>query len=131
MTYPFEEKKDNLKITKDLPEKIKKRLNLYIVKLMKENEIKKISSDENINILYLQELEKRIKQARKETNSIDINDGIFEKIEELHFNDEDFDENNLVDYKLYNMADELNKEFYDNVEAKLQMTEEAINNLNQ
>ena len=131
MTYPFEEKKDNLKITKDLPEKIKKRLNLYIVKLMKENEIKKISSDENINILYLQELEKRIKQARKEANSIDINDGIFEKIEELHFNDEDFDENNLVDYKLYNMADELNKEFYDNVEAKLQMTEEAINNLNQ
>ena len=131
MTYPFEEKKDNLKITKDLPEKIKKRLNLYIVKLMKENEIKKISSDENINILYLQELEKRIKQARKEANSIDINDGIFEKIEELHFNDEDFDENNLVDYKLYNMAEELNKEFYDNVEAKLQMTEEAINNLNQ
>ena len=37
----------------------------------------------------------------------------------------------MVDYKLYNMAEELNKEFYDNVEAKLQMTEEAINNLNQ
>ena len=53
------------------------------------------------------------------------------KIEELLFNDEDFDEINLVDYKLYNLADELNKEFFNNVEAKLQMTEEAINNLNQ
>ena len=76
-------------------------------------------------------MEKKIKQIRKEINFIDINDSIFEKIEELHFNEEDYDENNLVDYKLYNMAEELNKEFYDNVESKLEMIEETINSLNQ
>lgn len=115
---------------KELPEKKKKRLNIYIVKLMKENQIKKISSDENINIPSLKELDKKIKEVRKELNSIDINDAIFEKIEELHFNDEDIDENNIVDYKLYNMAEELNKEFYDDIDAKLEMAEEAIKFLN-
>ena len=129
MTYPFDEKNENLKITKDLPDIVKKRLNMYIIKLMKEKEIKKISTDENINIPSLKELEKRIKQIRKDINYIDINDSIFEKIEDLHFNDEDIIENNVIDYKLYNMAEDLNKEFYDNIEAKLQMTEEAIKGL--
>ena len=127
ITYPFDEKKDNLKTTKDLPEKVKKRLNVCVVRLIKEKEIKNIS-DNDINLLYLKDLENKIKQIRKEINYIDINDSIFEKIEELHYNEESFDENNLVDYKLYNTAEELNKDFYDNIELKLQMTEEAINN---
>ena len=130
LTYPFEVKNDSLKIiTKELPEKIKKRLNVYIVKLVKEKEIKRISESNDINIPSLKELEKRIKQVRKELNYIEINDSIFEKIEELHFNEEDADENNMIDYKLYNMAEELNKEFYDDIDAKLQMAQEAINNL--
>lgn len=102
---------------------------MNIVKIMKENQIKKMKSDMSMNILNLKELEKRIKQIRNEMNLIDINDSIFEKIEELHFKEENIDENNMVDYKLYNMAEELNKEFYDNIEAKLRMTEEAIKQL--
>ena len=128
-TYPFDEKNDNLKIAKEIPNKVKKRLNINIVKIMKENQIKKMKSDMNMNILYLKELEKRIKKIKKEINLIDINDSIFEKIEELHFKEENIDETNIVDYKLYNMAEELNKEFYDNIEAKLGMTEEAIKQL--
>ena len=130
LTYSLDEK--NYKLIKEVPDIIKKRINIYIIKLMKEREIKKMSSEENINIPSLKELEKRIKQIRKEINYIDINDSIFEKLEELHFKGEEiFDENNIIDFKLYNMAEEFNKEFYDDIEAKLQMAEEAITNLNQ
>ena len=131
ITYPFEEKNNNIKLIKEIPDIIKKRVNLNIIKLMKEREIRKISSDDNINIPSLKELDKRIKQIKKEINYIDINDSIFEKLEELYFKEEDIDENNNIDYKLYNMAEEFNKEFYDDIESKLQIAEEAINNLNQ
>ena len=131
ITYPFEEKNNNIKLIKEIPDIIKKRVNLNIIKLMKEREIRKISSDDNINIPSLKELDKRIKQIKKEINYIDINDSIFEKLEELYFKEEDIDENNNIDYKLYNMAEEFNKEFYDDIESKLQIAEQAINNLNQ
>ena len=54
---------------------------------------------------------------------------LFSQIEDLHIKDQNNEDNNGVDYKLYNMAEQLNKEFYDDIDLRLQMAEEAINNL--
>ena len=54
---------------------------------------------------------------------------LFSKIQDLDINDKNNEDNNGEDYKLYNMAEQLNKEFYDDIDLRLQMAEEAINNL--
>ena len=132
LTYPFNKinEKPNVKNNwKEIPNKIKRKININIIKNIKEREIKRIKENNDVNIPSLKELERRIKEIRNEINAIEISDMLFSKIEDLHIKDQNNEDNNGVDYKLYNMAEQLNKEFYDDIDLRLQMAEEAINNL--
>ena len=95
------------------------------MKLEKEKEIRRIAEQDRI--LSLKELEKKINQVRKEINLIDIDDYYNTKIEQLHFHD--FDEDKEINNKLYMMADELNKDFYNDIDDKLKLAKEKINEL--
>ena len=131
LTYPFKKnEKPNVKNNwKEIPNKVKRRINLNIIKNIKEREIKRIKDNNDVNIPSLKELERRIKEIRNEINAIEISDMLFSKIQDLHIKDQNNEDNNGADYKLYNMAEQLNKEFYDDIDLRLQMAEEAINNL--
>ena len=132
LTYPFNKKneKPNVKNNwKEIPNKIKRKINLNIIKNIKEREIQRIKDNNDVNIPSLKELERRIKEIRNEINAIEISDMLFSKIEDLHIKDQNNEDNNGADYKLFNMAEQLNKEFYDDIDLRLQMAEEAINNL--
>ena len=131
LTYPFKKnEKPNVKNNwKEIPNKVKRRINLNIIKNIKEREIKRIKDNNDVKIPSLKELERRIKEIRNEINAIEISDMLFSKIQDLHIKDQNNEDNNGADYKLYNMAEQLNKEFYDDIDLRLQMAEEAINNL--
>ena len=127
MTYPLAKTNDNLNIViKEVPIKVKKRISTFYMKLEKEKEIRRISEQEQIH--SLKELEKEINQIRKEINLIDINDYYNTRIEQLHFYDSN--EDREMSNKLYKMADELNKDYYNDIDFKLKLAKEKINELN-
>ena len=132
LTYPFNKKNEKPNVAhnwKEIPNKIKRKINLNIIRNIKEREIKRLKDNNDSNIPSLKELERRIKEIRNEINAIEISDMLFSKIQDLHINDKNNEDNNGEDYKLYNMAEQMNKEFYDDIDLRLQMAEEAINNL--
>ena len=125
-TYPFEEKNDNINIViKEVPLKVKKRISVYYRKIEKEREVRRISEKDNCP--SLKDLEKKINQIRKEINIIDVNDYYNTKIAQLHFNE--IDEDQEMNDKLYKMADELNKEFYGDIEQQLKSAKEKLNEI--
>ena len=127
MTYPSERKNDNINVViKEIPIKVKKRISTYYRKLEKEKEIRKIS-EQNDMIPSLKELERKINQIRKEINLISINEYYNVKIEQLHFHETE--ENKDMNNKLYKMADGLNKEFYNDIDVNLKVSQEKINEL--
>ena len=75
----------------------------------------------------MKDLEKKINQIRKELKLIDINDYYNIKIEQLHFSD--LEEDKEMDDKLYKMSEDLNNEFYNNIDEKLEVAKEKINEL--
>ena len=126
MTYPMAKTNDNLNIViKEVPIKVKKRISTFYMKLEKEKEIRRISEKEQIH--SLKELEKKINEIKKQINLIDINDYYNTRIEQLHFYNSDEDKE--ANGKLYKMADELNKDFYSDIDIKLKLAKEKINEL--
>ena len=128
LTYPYKNEK-NYGISKEIPNAIKRRINIYITKLMKEREIKRISHGYNIH--YLDDLDRRINLIRGELNFIDINDTFLEKIEDLYIKEEDLNRDTTTNYRLYNLAGDLNKGFYNDIDARIKMAEEAIKKLDE
>ena len=126
MTYPFEKNNDVINVIKEIPIKVKKRLSSYCMKLIKEKKIRRVSNIDNM-IPSLKELDNKINQIRKEINLIDVNEYYNVKIEKLHF--QESEEDKEMDDKLYKMADELNNEFYNDIEEKLNIAQEKLNEL--
>jgi hypothetical protein len=127
MTYPFEKTNELFyTVIKEIPIKIKKRISTFYMKIEKEKEIRKISERDEI-IPSMKDLEKKINQIRKELKLIDINDYYNIKIEQLHFSD--LEEDKEMDDKLYKMSEDLNNEFYNNIDEKLEVAKEKINEL--
>ena len=126
MTYPFEKNNDVINVIKEIPMKVKKRLSSYCLKLIKEKKIRRVSNIDNM-IPSLKELDNKINQIRKEINLIDVNEYYNVKIEKLHF--QESEEDKEMDDKLYKMADELNNEFYNDIEEKLNIAQEKLNEL--
>jgi len=126
MTYPFEKNNDVINVIKEIPMKVKKRLSSYCMKLIKEKKIRRVSNIDNM-IPSLKELDNKINQIRKEINLIDVNEYYNVKIEKLHF--QESEEDKEMDDKLYKMADELNNEFYNDIEEKLNIAQEKLNEL--
>ena len=126
MTYPFEKNNDVINVIKEIPMKVKKRLSSYCMKLIKEKKIRRVSNIDNM-IPSLKELDNKINQIRKEINLIDVNEYYNVKIEKLHF--QESEEDKEMDDKLYKMADELNNEFYNDMEEKLNIAQEKLNEL--
>ena len=126
MTYPFEKNNDVINVIKEIPMKVKKRLSSYCMKLIKEKKIRRVSNIDNM-IPSLKELDNKINQIRKEINLIDVNEYYNVKIEKLHF--QESEEDKEMDDKLYKMADELNNEFYNDIEEKLNIAKEKLNEL--
>ena len=126
MTYPFEKNNDVINVIKEIPMKVKKRLSSYCMKLIKEKKIRRVSNIDNM-IPSLKELDNKINQIRKEINLIDVNEYYNVKIEKLHF--QESEEDKEMDDKLYKMADELNNEFYNDIEEKLNIVQEKLNEL--
>ena len=126
MTYPFEKNNDVINVIKEIPIKVKKRLSLYCKKLIKEKKIRRVSNIDNM-IPSLKELDNKINQIRKEINLIDVNEYYNVKIEKLHF--QESEEDKEMDDKLYKMADDLNNEFYNDIEKKLNIALEKLNEL--
>ena len=128
LTYPFKKEKNYEKL-KEIPNAIKRRINIYITKLMKEKEIKIISDGYNIH--FLEDLDRRIKLIRGELNSIDINDTFLENIEDLYINEEDLNRDTTSNFRLYNLAGDLNKGFYNDIDTRIKMAEEEIKKLDE
>lgn len=127
MTYPMERTNNNMNVViKEIPINVKKRISTYYRKLEKEKEVRRISEQDDI-VPSLKELEKKINQIRKEMNLISINEYYNVKIEQLHFHE--IEENKDMNNKLYKMADELNNEFYNDIEENLKVAQEKINEL--
>ena len=126
MTYPFEKNNDVINVIKEIPMKVKKRLSSYCMKLIKEKKIRRVSNIDNM-IPSLKELDNKINQIRKEINLIDVNEYYNVKIEKLHF--QESEEDKEMEDKLYKMADELNNEFYNDIEEKLNIAQEKLNEL--
>ena len=126
MTYPFEKNNDVINVIKEIPIKVKKRLSSYCMKLIKEKKIRRVSNIDNM-IPSLKELDNKINQIRKEINLIDVNEYYNVKIEKLHF--QESEEDKEMEDKLYKMADELNNEFYNDIEEKLNIAQEKLNEL--
>ena len=127
MTYPFEKTNELFyTVIKEIPLNIKKRISTFYMKIEKEKEIRKISERDEI-IPSMKDLEKKINQIRKELKLIDINDYYNIKIEQLHFSD--LEEDKEMDDKLYKMSEDLNNEFYNNIDEKLEVAKEKINEL--
>ena len=123
-TFPLEQVNDNLKIViKEIPIKVKKRISAYYMKLEKEKEIRRTSAKDHFP--SLEELEKKINQIKNGINLIDISDYYNTKIEQLHFHD--IEEDKEMNNKLYKMADELNKDFYNDINEKLEIAKTKIN----
>ena len=66
-------------------------------------------------------------QIRKEVKQIYINDYYNEKITKLHF--QELDDEDEINNKLLKMADDLNIDFYKDIEDKLDMAKEKLNSL--
>ena len=126
LTYPFEKNNDVINVIKEIPMKVKKRLSSYCMKLIKEKKIRRVSNIDNM-IPSLKELDNKINQIRKEINLIDVNEYYNVKIEKLHF--QESEEDKEMEDKLYKMADELNNEFYNDIEEKLNIAQEKLNEL--
>ena len=126
MTYPFEKTNDILNVIKEVPIKVKKRLNAHCMKLIKEKKIRNVSDIDNM-IPSLKELDNKINQIRKDINLIDVNEYYNVKIEKLHFYEPEEDKE--MDDKLFKMANELNNEFYNDIDEKLNIAQEKINEL--
>ena len=126
MTYPFEKTNDILNVIKEVPIKVKKRLNAHCMKLIKEKKIRNVSDIDNM-IPSLKELDNKINQIRKDINLIDVNEYYNVKVEKLHFYEPEEDKE--MDDKLFKMANELNNEFYNDIDEKLNIAQEKINEL--
>ena len=127
MTFPFEYKNDNINLViKEIPFSVKRGISININKIEKEKNIRKVSTLDD-DIPSLKELEKQIVQIRKEVKQIYINDYYNEKITKLHF--QELDDEDEINNKLLKMADDLNIDFYKDIEDKLDMAKEKLNSL--
>ena len=90
----------------------------------------------NLNIPVLKELDEKISLLRKEINSLDIMENIAEQanllcLKEMNYNidnnNNNINENNIInDEEILKQIEETNKDFYEEIESKLQMAEEAL-----
>ena len=127
MTFPFEYKNDNINLViKEIPFSVKRGISININKIEKEKNIRKVSTLDD-DIPSLKELEKQIIQIKKEVKQIYINDYYNEKITKLHF--QELDDEDEINNKLLKMADDLNIDFYKDIEDKLDMAKEKLNSL--
>jgi hypothetical protein len=80
----------------------------------------------------LKELDEKISLLRKEINSLDIMENIAEQanllcLKEMNFNINNNNENNVInEEEIFKQIEETNKDFYEEIESKLQMAEEAL-----
>ena len=83
---------------------------------------KKISYENNeINISTFKELDEKIFQLKKEIELLDNMENFVEQSSLIFFKEAENDK------EIYEKAQNMNKEFYDEIEEKLQMAEEALN----
>ncbi len=89
----------------------------------------------SLNIPALKELDEKISLLRKEINSLDIMENIAEQanllcLKEMNYNinnNNNINENNNInDEEILKQIEETNKDFYEEIESKLQMAEEAL-----
>ena len=80
----------------------------------------------------MKELDEKISLLRKEINSLDIMENIAEQanllcLKEMNFNINNNNENNVInEEEIFKQIEETNKDFYEEIESKLQMAEEAL-----
>ena len=81
----------------------------------------------------MKELDEKISLLRKEINSLDIMENIAEQanllcLKEMNFNiNNNNNENNVInEEEIFKQIEETNKDFYEEIESKLQMAEEAL-----
>lgn len=118
-------KKSTKRPNTSLPPKAQKQSSTAQIK--KKNSFQQVQpepkTEEKIIIPSLKELDEKISQLKKELSALDIMENLTEQTSLLCFKKEDEEENE----KLFTEQAKLsNKEFYDEIEAKLQMAEEAI-----
>ena len=97
-----------------------------IKKIKKSKNVKKYSFEEEkneLNISALKELDEKISQLKKEINLLDNIENFSEQAS-LFFFKEKTEE---TDEEIYNKAQIINKDFYEEIESKLLMAEEALN----
>ena len=70
----------------------------------------------------LKELDDKISQLKKELKALDIMENLTEQTSQLCFQND-----TQIDPSLIEQTNQVNKEFYEEIEAKLQMAEEALN----
>ena len=92
-----------------------------------------LEETKNLNIPALKELDEKISLLRKEINSLDIMENIAEQanllcLKEMNFNiNNNNNENNVInEEEIFKQIEETNKDFYEEIESKLQMAEEAL-----
>ena len=80
----------------------------------------------------MKELDEKISLLREEINSLDIMENIAEQanllcLKEMNFNINNNNENNVInEEEIFKQIEETNKDFYEEIESKLQMAEEAL-----
>ncbi len=114
----IKEKKEKI----NLNHKEKKNLNDENKDILLNSLNKKNSYENNeINISTFKELDEKIFQLKKEIDLLDNMENFVEQSSLIFFKEEENDK------EIYEKAQNMNKEFYDEIEEKLQMAEEALN----
>ena len=95
-----------------------------------------LEETKNLNIPALKELDEKISLLRKEINSLDIMENLAEQanllcVKEMNYNidnnnNNNNENNNITDEEIFKQIEETNKDFYEEIESKLQMAEEAL-----
>ena len=118
-------KKSTKRQNSSLPPKAQKQPSKAQVKI--KNLTQQIQSEpeaeKKILIPSLKELDEKIAHLKKELSALDIMENLTEQTSLLCFKAEDDEENKKLFLEQAKLS---NKEFYDEIEAKLQMAEEAI-----
>ena len=90
--------------------------------LVKSSPVTTEITDDKLNLPSLKELDDKISQLKKELKALDIMENLTEQTSQLCFQND-----TQIDPSLIEQANQVNKEFYEEIEAKLQMAEEALN----
>ena len=90
--------------------------------LVKSSPVTTEITEDKLNLPSLKELDDKISQLKKELKALDIMENLTEQTSQLCFHND-----TQIDPSLIEQANQVNKEFYEEIEAKLQMAEEALN----